>query len=75
MGVSRKIDGCFNRPLRVFQGVIVNSKKLKKCISFKHVSRMFLGFFKGCFKQVSRVLQESFKEDRVFQGNFKGVSG
>ena len=45
MKVSRKIDGCFEGGLRVFQG------------SFKGVSRMFYVFlrkFLMCFKGVLR---------------------
>ena len=45
MKVSRKIDGCFEGGLRVFQG------------SFKGVSRMFYVFL----KKVSSVFQGTFK--------------
>ena len=59
-GVSRKIEGCLK-----FQG------------SFKEVLRVFtkvLRKFTWCFKEASRVFQESFREiSMVFQKSFKGV--
>ena len=66
MKISRKIEGCFEGVLRVFQeNFKVVSMKFQGC--FMKVSRVFLEFCKGvsrklqlCFEEVSWMLQGCF---------------
>ena len=63
-GVSRKMEGCSECPLRVIRVSFKVSKR-----SSKGVSRLF----QRCFKEVSRVFKESVKcVSRKFHKKFQG---
>ena len=64
MGVSRKIEGCFNGILCGFQ----------RCLEVQCFFRRVSKVFQGCLKEILRVLKDRMRSVlRDLQGNVKGI--